>query len=125
MEDISSTKLAAGSMVSWRVFDLLRRYELQCSINSGLDSKNVLVMPPYDFFLIYRHMKQLGAIDLSMCSTLSGFELLDSLQKQVGLKTFGAALVSSNTSGTKILTHSALRWSLSRRLSSRPTTILR
>jgi hypothetical protein len=57
MEDISTQKLAPGSMVSEPVFDLLRRYELQCALNMGTDpSEQILVIPPFDFQLIARRM---------------------------------------------------------------------
>ena len=92
LADITSSKLAAGSMVSWRVYDLLRRYELQCAINSGLSSEQVALMPPYDFLQIDRQMvlfqnKNNVVIDLStrVGSTFPVFQLLSSLQKQVNL----------------------------------------
>ena len=87
MEDISTQKLAPGSMVSEPVFDLLRRYELQCALNMGLPSEQILVMPPFDFQLIARRMlhfqKTTGtAIDyLPHGSLYPTFEL----QKRVGL----------------------------------------
>jgi hypothetical protein len=94
MVDITRVKLAAGSMVSEQVFDLLRRYELQCAIKSGLAPEAVLVMPPYDFWLIDRRMQQCQkanslVIDLSKpeCSTFPIFKHLNILQKKVGLST--------------------------------------
>jgi hypothetical protein len=56
MVDISTAKLAAGSKVSWRVYDLLRRYEFQCALNMGLPSEQVLIMPPSDSQLILLRM---------------------------------------------------------------------
>jgi hypothetical protein len=92
MVDISFSKLAADSFVSENVFDLLRRYELQCALNSGLPSEQVLVMPPTDYLLIARRMncfekKNKLVIDLStrVGSTFAVYQLLNSLQKQVGL----------------------------------------
>jgi hypothetical protein len=91
-EDITSAKLADGSMVSWRVFDLLRRYELQCAINVGLSSEQVMVMPPYDYLQIDRQMllfqeKNEVVIDLStqVGSTFPVFQLFSRLQEQVGI----------------------------------------
>jgi hypothetical protein len=92
LEDITTAKLADGAMVSWRVFDLLRRYELQCAINTGLSSEQVMVMPPYDFLQIDRQVvlfqeKNDVVIDLStrVGSTFPVFQLFSSLQAQVGL----------------------------------------
>ena len=93
MEDISTKKLAPGSMVSSRVFDLLRRYELQCALNMGVPSEQILLMPPFDFQLIERRMvnfqKTTGiVIDSSQRegSLFATFQLLDVLQQKVGLK---------------------------------------
>ena len=90
LEDITTAKLADGSFVSWRVFDLLRRYELQCAINAGLSSEQVMVMPPYDYLQINRQIelfqkKNDVVIDLSKPTTFPVFQLLNSLQEQVGL----------------------------------------
>ena len=41
MVDITNAKLAAGSMVSCRVYDLMRRYEFQCALNAGLLAEQV------------------------------------------------------------------------------------
>ena len=91
-EDITSAKLADGSMVSWRVFDLLRRYELQCAINVGISSEQVMVMPPYDYLQIDRQIllfqeKNEVVIDLStqVGSTFPVFQLFSRLQEQVGI----------------------------------------
>lgn len=102
--DISTAKLAPGSMVSWRVFDLLRRYELQCAINQGLSSKQVLVMPPYDFLQIDRQIvlfeKNNVVTDLSIYSQFPMFELLNSLQEQVGLaSSLSCHVIESSSEG--------------------------
>ena len=97
MEDITTAKLAAGSMVSWRVFDLLRRYEEQCAISAGLSSELVLVMPPYDSLLIDRRMATFEknnnvVIYLSTRegSTFPTFQLLEGLKTKVELSMFGS-----------------------------------
>ena len=73
------------------MFDLLRLYELECAIKSGVPSERILVMPPYDFFLIERRIKQFQndnntVISMSERASFAVFQLLNGLQKEVGLE---------------------------------------
>ena len=99
LADITTKKLGQGSQVSEHVFDLLRRYELQCALSAGVSSKHVLIMAPYDFFLIERRMKGFeikNDLVIDLTSNLltdrglsfAAFQLLNSLQTKVGLSSF-------------------------------------
>jgi hypothetical protein len=88
MEDISTEKLKPCSVVSWRVYDLLRRYELQCATNQGLESNSVFAASPYDFTLLERRFNQLSGSesdDFVACnSQWETFKLFSDVQKKVG-----------------------------------------
>ena len=102
MSDIATAK-KHGTPASLPVYDLLRRYELQCATNAGLDSNSVLVMPPCDYVLLQKNfdsyaqgvVAKFGSEDWSYSVDLRGprrsgcfldvFVCFSEVQKAIGL----------------------------------------